>query len=818
MMRKMIVAVFAVVVAIFLFGVGSLIYLRTSLPQTDGTVTLDGLTKPVEIVRDENAVPHIKAQSELDAYFALGYVHAQDRLWQMEFMRRLGAGKLSEVLGPAALGTDRYIRTLGLYRIAEANYKNASAQVRSALEAYAAGVNAWLSTRPGALPPEFILLRFQLLSFKPEDWRPADSLVWSRLMALGLGRNRKNERLRARIAKRFAANGLDEQKLVQMIEQLWPDDPSGTPTQAEQASLDVYPSTGIKWSALDSDLPDDSGSNGWVVHGQHTDSGKPILANDPHLRFGAPILWYLARVEAPGLMLTGATVPGVPFTLLGHNGSIAWGITNGGSDVEDIFSETIDPADPNKYLIPGGSELFRTRQEVINVSGAESVAMTVRESRHGPIISDIFHEDAKAVGQGEVAALASAALRFDDSTTDAVYAINRARNWHEFRAAAEHFHSPQINLTFASTKGDIGFIAAGRVPIRKTGDGRMPVAGHDGRHDWTGFIPARALPHAFNPPSGRVVNANNRIAGYDYPYLLTRDWALPYRAERIVELLDGKAEHTLADSQDLQRDVFSPAARKVMPILLQSKAFDSRSHQALELLSKWDFQMRRDRPEPLIYTVWLHHLVSALIAGELGNVLTEDYLGLVFRPAPRFAEVTLANHHHWCEDTAAPSNEPCSVVLASSLRSTLDEIAKALGPSLKNWRWGALHHATFQNRILNKVPIVRKWANLSIESDGGNHTVNRGSTAREKGMAPFSHTDGAGYRAVYDLSDLENSVFMIASGQSGNVLSPRYGDFLRRWRDGEYFRITSSHSGEGDLAARTLQLVPADDSSLGAPE
>jgi penicillin amidase len=805
MLRKTGVGLSGLIVVLLTVGLGVFIYARSSLPQMNGSIALTGLSKPVEITRDANAVPHIFAETAEDAYFALGFVHAQDRLWQMEFMRRLGAGRLAEVLGEPALDTDRYIRTLGLYRLAEAIYGNTSAEVRSALDSYAAGVNAWLSTRRGALPPEFILLNFE-----PEQWRPADTLVWNRLMALRLGRNRKNEILRARIAKELDAKGLN----AGLLDQLWPDDPPGAPATLADASFQIRPVPGALWGSLDTDLTDDSGSNGWIVHGRLTRTGKPILANDPHLSFSAPILWYLARIEAPGLTLTGVTVPGVPFTILGHNGSVAWGMTNGGADVEDMFVETLDPDDPGKYLSPEGSLPFVTRREVIRVKDAESVAIIVRETRHGPVISDVSKQAAQAVDAGYVVVLATPALKSDDRTVEALFAMNRARNWSDFRAAVANFHAPQANLLFAGSDGDIGFVSAGRIPIRKAGDGRMPVMGANGRHDWTGLIPTEDYPAAHNPASGRIVNANNRIAGDDYPYLLTRDWALPYRAERIVEVLEKQTVHGLAESQDLQRDILSIAARQVLPLMLRVKPGDERARKTLRLLSAWDFEMQRGRPEPLIYTVWLRHLVSALAGDELGKTLTAEYLALIFRPAPRFVETVLSSHQDWCNEVATPSVESCDKPLALALNRALEEISAALGPDLGKWRWGELHRATFTHKVLTKVPLVRRWADLSIESDGGNHTVSRGSTAREKTAVPFSHTDGSAYRAVYDLSNLDNSGFMISTGQSGNVLSPHYGDLLRRWRDGQFIRITANHDDVQKSAIGTLLLVPADVSSL----
>lgn len=800
MFRKITYSFTAVTVLLVVAGFGGFWWLRTSLPQMNGSVTLAGLNKPVEVVRDANAVPHIFAKNPDDAYFALGYVHAQDRLWQMEFLRRLGQGRLAEVLGETALNTDRFIRTLRLQDHAEAILENTSTGVRTALEAYAKGVNAWLDTRAGALPPEFILL-----GFEPEPWRPMESLLWSRLMAMRLGRNWKTELLRARMGRELRAKGLPDQLLLD----LWPDDPKGAPVTLAEASAGPWPAFAALWDSLGTGLAEDSGSNGWVVHGRLTESGKPVLANDPHLRFGAPILWYLARIEAPGLTVTGVTVPGVPFTILGHNGRIAWGMTNAGGDVQDLFVETLDPGDPRTYLGPDGPLAFDSREEAIPVEGAESVTITVRKTRHGPVISDVSKTAAGVAGPTQVLALATPALRGDDRSVDALYAINRATDWADFLAAAANFHTPHVNLFYASTEGDVGFVSPGRIPIRKSGDGRFPVLGEDGRHDWQGFIPMEILPQLHNPPSGHIVNANNRIVDDDYPYLITTDWGLPYRAERIVEVLESEAAHSVSESHDLQLDILSGPARQLLPAMLRVEPIDARGRRAVELLANWDLTMRRERPEPLIFTAWLRHLVHVLASDEVGAELVDEYLWLAIGRAPLFVEFALARDRHWCDDVGTPGKETCDAQLAQSLDRALDDISVVLGRDMDAWQWGALHQATFRHRVLTKVPIARWWADLSIESDGGDHTVNRGTTAREQADNPYRHGDGSGLRAVYDLAELDNSRFMIATGQSGIFLSGHYRDFLEPWRDGGYIRIVGRREEIEETAIGVLSLRPA---------
>ncbi len=772
-------------VGFVILGIVGYFWLKTSLPTVSGDLIVPGLEQPVSVYRDRNAVPHIFAGSKRDAYFALGFVHAQDRLWQMEFLRRLGAGRLAEVLGPQVVRTDKFIRTLGLPRAAEEIFANSNADVQAALKAYADGVNAWLAGRSGALPPEFALLRYE-----PEPWRPADPLLWSRLMATRLGRNQASETMRLRVAEALAENGLP----AELIEELWPQAGVAEPTSIASSALVPKP-----------DWLQDSGSNGWVLHGDRTTTGKPILANDPHLRFGAPILWYLAHIEAPGLRLTGATVPGVPFMVLGHNGKIAWGMANGGGDVEDIFVETVDPNDPEKYLTPEGPQPFRKRREIIKVKGDDPVEITVRETRHGPVVSDLLSTPR---ADGRVAALATPAVRGDDSTVAALKAINESKHWRDFEAAARLFHTPHTNLFFASTAGDVGLVSAGRIPVRKAGTGFAPVRGDDGVHDWSGFIPTEDLPRRHNPSSGWIVNANNRVVGDDYPYLITRDWGPPYRAERIIEFLKKRDQHDIDASEALQGDTVSAAARKLLPLMLAAPASAAREKEALSALREWNYEMSRDRPEPLIYATWLRHLGRELISDEISGPKARAYQRLLNRPGARFVHTVLTVKQHWCNDISTPEAESCSDLLAETLGLALDELEARFGDDWSEWRWGEVHRAAFSHPVLTHSPLAARFANLNIESDGGDYTVSRGMTAGQGRISPETHLDGAGYRAVYDLADLDNSRFMIATGQSGNLFSPNYDDFLERWRDGKYIRIVGGQKFLRDGGGTLLSLKP----------
>jgi len=767
---------------VVLAGAG-LWWLRTGVPAESGTVALDGLSGPVRIYRDGHGVPTIFAQSDSDAYFALGWLHAQDRLWQMELQRRVGAGRLAELIGEAGLRTDKFMRTLGIYRLAEADLAALSPETQSALDRYAAGVNAWIDGHPGALPPEFYLLRI-----RPEPWRPADTLVWSKLMALQLSANYRDEILRAQVIARLGPERAGT---------LFPD--LGALPPATLSALDrAAPTLTAVAQALPPPLGPRTASNEWVVGPSRTDTGAPILANDPHLGLSAPILWYLARIETPTLSVAGATVPGVPLTLLGQNRRIAWGFTTTGADVQDLFLETVDPADPNRYRTPDGSAAFETRHETIAVSGGDPVTLTIRSTRHGPVLSDLDPGVAALAGDGKVAALAFTALAPGDTSAQAIYQLNRAGNWQEFLAAMRLYRTPIQNVAYADADGDIGFLVPGAIPIRRSGNGKLPADGASGAQDWTGLIPFEALPQALNPPGGAIANANNAPVGPGYAQYIGDGYDEPYRARRIVELLDADGPNTVERSQAMQADTLTTEARELLPLMTKIEPADDRMAKAVALLRGWDLRMDRNRPEPLIYMEWLRRFAHAVFDPPLGP-LAEDYFGL----HPGVLATIMTRDPSWCGDATAPPAD-CKALLRQTLGEALDALAQRHGADMAAWRWGAEHIAPLSAQVLSRVPVIGGLISLATPTDGGPYTLNRGGTSITDPEAPYADEHGAGYRAVYDLADRGRSHFMIATGQSGNPLSPHWGDLVADWRDGRYLTL---HGGEADLAAAGASLT-----------
>jgi len=804
-----------------------LVWLRQSVPDYDARLVASGLEAPVTVVRDTKAVPHIFAETPTDAYFALGYLHAQDRLWQMDIMRRMGAGRMSElfgtILGDWPLTLDRAMRTLGFYRQAERSVLALSPEVRRDLEAYAAGVNHYLDSRTDLLPIEF-----QLLQYEPAPWRPADSLVWGKLMGLLLSGNANMELLRARLLGKLSEAEVDAlfpvdshmppitlaPALREALILDGPDDPTG-PLARVQAALALNP-----WPT--------TASNEWVVAGEHTESGKPILANDPHLGLRAPILWYLARIVTPQLSLAGATVPGVPLHVIGHNGTIAWGLTTTHSDTQDLFIERLDPDDPTRYLTPDGPHPFATRLETIRVRGGDDVEITVRTTRHGPVVSDILPNLARQlVGETHVVSLAFTGLSEQDTSGEALYRVNRARSWAAFRDALRLLKVPQQNIVYADTAGNIGLVAPGDVPIRRGGDGRVPAPGWVADYDWTGMVPFDALPQVFNPPDGRLVNANNALVGPDYPYLLTADWPDAYRAQRILDWLRADGDrHSLVRSQSLQMDTLSLAAQDLLPVLLKTlpQPSDPLSRQLIRLLDGWDYHMDRDSAAALIYQTWLREVNRGLFEPRLA-----DLFGSYWQPNVRVVQRILTEAPDWCRpdrptdaapqsngangaNAAAHSERPhsCATAVATALRTTGIKLTARHGSNPQHWRWGDEHRAPLDHMMLSKIPVLRGMFDIGTETAGAVHTVNRGTSRFSDADAPFEHIHGAGLRAVFTLDDLNRSGFIIATGQSGNPVSDHYDDFVALWRDGALVTLTGPQETLRARGLGTTRFVPAE--------
>jgi penicillin G amidase len=750
--------------------------LRASLPQTDGTLALPGLERPVRVVRDAHGVPTIVATSRHDLYMALGFVHAQDRLFQMDLQRRLGAGRLSEAVGAAALGTDRLMRTLGIYRHAAASLNAASPEFRAVLDAYSAGINAFLHGGK-TLPVEFTVL-----GYRPDDWTPADSLVIGKLLALQLSGNYRQELLYARLAQSLSSAEIGD---------LFPDYPKDAPvTLSNLAALTRAQPLDELLGALPDDRSSQRASNNWVVDGAHSVTGKPLLANDPHLDFAAPLVWYLARLEAPDIEVTGATTPGAPVVVLGHNNRIAWGFTTTKADVEDVFVEQVDPTDPGRYETPQGTAAFLVRDEPIKIKGRPPEMLTVRETRHGPVISNIVSDMPPAPANSALALQASF-LNDDDQSAEAIWRLGLAQDWAGWLNALRLFTAPAQNMVYADRDGNIGFMVPGRIPIRKAGDGSVPVSGASGDNDWSGFIPFDSLPRAFNPPVGHIATANNKIVPDNYPYLINMDWDAPYRIERIEAGLAETPKQSIASSMQIQADIVSLSAGELLPLMLSTNPHNASESAAINLLRGWDHRMDPDRAEPLIFASWLRALNRRLFQPRLGIIY-----GRYWSASARVTQTVLRDRPSWC------GSEGCPALIEGALKDALDDLTTRYGGTMERWRWGEAHWARFDHPVFSHVWALRAAFDRHPPAGGAADTVNAGAFDASNDETPFADLHGPGLRAVYDLSDLDNSTFQTALGQSGHVLSPHYDDLQKLWIRFEGFHIVRDPQGE------TLTLLP----------
>ncbi|RLC87289.1 MAG: penicillin acylase family protein [Chloroflexi bacterium] len=808
-MRTLLRVLLALLVILLVMGlVGSgygFVTVRRSWPQTDGRIRAEGLQAEVTIIRDSWGIPHIYASNTHDLFFAQGYVHAQDRFWQMEFWRRIGSGRLAEILGESALDSDRFIRTLGWHRTAARELELLGEEERAVLEAYAEGVNAYIFTHRGRLGLEFTLLGLTGVEFEPEPWTPFNTITWAKVMAWDLGGNRSDELLRAHIAARLGTPAVAE------LMPPYPDDyPVIVPHPLTGATLEAVPEAAFEPFALGEG--DDLGSNNWVVAGSRTETGMPILANDPHLSIQMPSIWYEIGLHCdpvgPGCPynVVGASFASTPGVIIGHNDRIAWGVTNLGPDVQDLFIERVNPENPNQYEYQGQWLDMEIVREEIRVAGEEEpVVMFARITRHGPIINDVVGGTEEEWSFGwQPLALSWTALQ-PGTLMKSVLLLDRARNWEEFRDALRYWDVPSQNFVYADVDGNIGYQAPGRIPIRASGDGSMPVPGWTGEYEWVDYIPFDELPRAFNPPEGYIVTANNAVVEPDYPYFLSMDWAPGYRARRIVELIEADPSLSLADMQAIQGDSSPAWAREIMPYLRSLSGDDPRLNQALDLLRDWDGRAVRDSAGAALLEAFRVHLVDLTFGDELGEQL--------LRRARGTAGVALVNlladgSSPWFDDVTTSEVETRDEILLRALDEAVEELTETLGRNMGRWRWGDLHTATFKNQSLGQsgiAPIEALFNRGPVPVDGTIATVNNTGYSLSH---PYTVKIVPSYRQIVDLGDFTRSVSMHTTGQSGHPFHPHYNDMIDPWRNIEYHPMLWERADVEASAEGVLVLTP----------
>lgn len=778
-MRRLLLLLLSLLLLAAVAAGGLGVYLiRRAFPLEQGTLEAAGLLEPVEVIRDPWGVPHIQARSEHDLFFAQGFVHAQDRLWQMELNRRAASGRLSEIFGEVTLETDRFVRTLGLRRAAEAEWPFQDAEAKAAAEAYTEGVNAFLADHRRRLPIEFALLRFS-----PETWTALDVLTYAKLMAWVLSGNWESEILRAHLLARFGEEG---------VRALMPDYPAAHPVIVPRADYGAFAAAGVL-RALDHAPPRAGiGSNNWVVAGSRSVTGGPILANDPHLEAAIPGIWYEMHLRSPGLSVAGVTFPGTPGVIIGHNEEIAWGVTNAGPDVQDLYIERFHPTDPDRYLYRDAWEQATLVRERIGVKGRpEPVMMTVRITRHGPLLNSAV--------EGLPSFLALRWTALDRSMIlSSVARLNRAKNWQEFRDALRAWTVPSQNFVYADRRGNIGYQMPGRVPVRAKGDGTLPVPGWTGEYEWTGEIPFEALPSSYNPARGFIVTANNRIAPPGYPHFLSADWDPGFRARRIETLLTARSKLNASDIRGIQMDLASLPGRALVAALAPVKVSEDPAGWMLAELRRWDGVLSPDSGPAAVYQAFRVTLPRLVFEPVLGPDLFKRYMGR--------SDAWTLTLLRLLGDPASPwwGAEGRDAVVARALAEAFDTLKERLGADRDAWVWGKLHVMRFEHPI-GRVPPLGLIFNAGSPPTGGDaYTVNNGGFS----VATFRQVVVASYRQILDVADFDRSQAIHTTGQSGLPFHRHYKDFIPMWAAGEYHPLPFSDAAVRQAGASVLTLSP----------
>ena len=792
-------------------------FLQRSLPDYNESFTLPGITAPVEIVRNNANVPHIFGANDADVYYALGFVHAQDRLWQMTMLRRTAQGRLSELFGERTRKIDELLRRLDLYNLSLSSVGAQDAETTVALVAYAKGVNAWISqvnaAARGRGAPEFFLFSSEI-----DAWAPADSIAIIKLMALQLSSHLENEVLRAQMSLI-----LPDARLRDIL----PDDPTkGVAALPDYASLmgPLAVPQPTQMAYIDDPLsPFHSrafagASNAWAAMPSRSAAGGSLLANDPHLGFTAPTIWYLARLQLQSGGVIGATIPGMPVVLLGRSDKLGWGLTSSYLDDQDVVIEKVNPANPDQYMTSQGPKDFITRRTIIQIKGSEPETITMRWSESGPILPGSHYDLGTITPEGDVAALEWTALSGADTSMTSALHLMQAQTVDQAIKAGELFVAPSQNLMLADLQGialqTIGTMPA-RDPTHRT-KGRMPAPGWEGANRWTGMLPYSDNPRFQNPTSGLLGNTNNKTIDRPFPLHVSFDWGDTQRIQRWLTLMKAREVHTRESFIEAQLDTVSPTERTLLPLIGADLWFTGEAaaegtperlrQRALTLLAAWNGELNEHLPEPLIATAWLRTLQDRVIRDEIGPMADQ-----FTHPEPVFLERVFRNTDGaavWCDVIQSAAVETCPDIARIALDEALLRLTETYGDNLESWRWGDAHQAAHDHPVLGEVPILRYFVNIRQSTSGGDNTLLRGRT-KGTGADPYLNVHGGGYRGVYDFADPDSSVFITSTGQSGQPLSSHYDDLSVLWRAGEYIPMSLDPDLARAAAVGITHLTPA---------
>jgi penicillin G amidase len=862
---KRILLAVAVILVINIIGATTAFFIvtRRAHPKTRGEVTVSGLDAPVEVLRDENGVPHIYAETTRDMYFAQGYVHAQDRFWQMEFWRRIGAGRLSELLGEATLSTDVFLRTMGFTELAREEYESMAAGPRAALDDYARGVNAYIGDRkPGRLSLEHGLLALQGVAVEIEPWKPEHTLTWLKIMSYDLGQNLRTELDTLRLVRAVG---------TELAAEYFPAYQEDMPYIVNEAELERHlgeelagaPGTAAEWSLADA--PDAEGlfvgsgmlpqglafgrgpglgSNSWVIGGSRTADGMPILANDPHLGIQMPSIWYQVGLHSAEeeLDVAGFSFAGAPGVIVGNNSRIGWGVTNLAPDVQDVYIEQINPGNPTEYRVGETWREMDVRIERIAVAGREEPhVIRVRETRNGPVITDLasnaqfrgfgvetpaVREDVPAV-RSERFGLSELSLRWTalepNRTFESVYRLNRAGNFEEFRDAVSLFDVPAQNFVYADVDGNIGYQAPGRIPIRRRGTGRLPAPGWDDAYQWEGYIPFEELPYLYNPEKDYIVTANNAVVPDGYAHLINTEFNHGYRARRIVDLIEGADTRIdVAAVEAMHADSFSILFEEIRPFITnlegQEDAESTESprgdvSEALDVLRAWDGRMARDSAGAAVFAMFFQHLLENLFLDQIPGELWESSsrLGEGSRVQSTVELLLSRPRSGWWDDIRTSDiRETREDILRRALEGALAEGRRTFDAPVSEWQWGEIHTAEFRNQSLGEsgIGIIERIFNRGpIPLAGGMEQVLSSDwDVRE----PYDVSILSSMRLILKFSDLDVSQTVQTTGQSGHPFHRHYDSMMDQWADVDYNPQYFSRDALEAADVRRLELVPGE--------
>lgn len=793
------------------------ILMRRPLPKKKGTLTFDGLHEPVEVIIDRYGVPHIYAQNEDDLFFAQGYIHAQERLWQMEFNRRIGSGRLSEIFGTIALETDRFFRRLGVHRAAT-ELSRLPSHSKRILEAYARGVNASISRNKRNLPIEFRLLRF-----KPEPWQMRDSILWAKMMGWYLGGNWETELIRARIVEKLGA------KRAATLEAGYdPKHPLIIPPGIEYQGVNLGLLEQYEQVKQLSGFGLIGASNNWAVDGTKTTTGSPLLCNDPHLTQATPSIWYECHLVAGDLNVIGASFPGLPGIVIGHNQYIAWGATNAVSDVQDLYLEKFNPQNPHQYEYQGQWEEAQVVREAIKVRGSKiPVVEEVRITRHGPIITHFSSpgEEASEHAAGAGTTELPLALRWTGleqcRIISSVAKLNRATNWEEFRDALHDWDVPPQNVVYADVEGNIGYVMAGLIPVRSQGQHPLPTAGWTGEDEWVGYIPFDELPQIYNPPQHFIVTANNRVVDDSYPYYITHEWLNGYRAQRIRDLLSSKDNLSPADMAAIQADQYALPAVEIVPHILQIQPQGPLEKAALEVLRTWNYILAPDSIGASIYETFLQKLEQSIFGTVLGSdeTLLQSYLGkgrtivtialvngYASRSKPLLIRMMNEQDESWFTGSALVNGpQSWDAAMSRAFTAAIEQLRERLGSDISRWLYGTIHTLTYTHPLGTIKPLDRLFNRGPYPFGGDMDTVYMGASLPTQ---PETVSIVPSYRQIINLGSMKDSLSGHSPGQSGHPASKHYADFIKPWLHIKHHSMLFERSEIEAQAEGTLRLLP----------